>query len=551
MTFKKISIFAYITYTCLSFFTTQAIPQPSPPKGNIEKPITVIIPSYNNKDWYQQNLGSVYHQNYENYQVIYINDASPDDTGKLVQQYIKDSGQEHRTTLINNPKNTGALANIYKAVHTCDNCDIIVTLDGDDWLKKPDVLQTINNTYKEPNVWMTYGQYEELHYNKKDKKYSTKPGHCRQIEPNIVRARGYREDKWVASHLRTFYAGLFKQIKLKDFLENSNFFKVTWDLAFMIPMLEMCKGKYKFIEDTLYVYNCITPLNDFKTKLQQQLHLEYVIRAKEKYQQTKTPFKTPAQKKASVAIIAEHSPAQLYALLESISFYMTGIESIYVIVPDNSEKKDNYTKTCKEFENITLVLSNNIKSSLENILEQHKDSYVALSTDNIIVKQFVDLDTCVSAIEQTKAYGFYLSLGKNIEENCILKRKQYIAPHTEIKTGIYAWQFKDGECDWRTPNNLAMTLYKSSNILSILENIEYNSCVNLQHNFNRQKFDLEHVGLFFKDSKVVTIEPEKVDHLLNLFENGMKINIAPIFLTKNSKTLLQLPLTFDKIDKRN
>jgi len=128
---------------------------------------------------------------------------------------------------------------------------------------------------------------------------------------------------------------------------------------------------------------------------------------------------------------------------------------------------------------------------------------------------------CIKAIEQTKAHGFYLALGKNIKEDKYLTRKQYIAPYVEITRytpqknsfifeqnthdKIYAWQFKDGEYDWRTPNNLLMTIYKASDMQSILENIYYDSCATLEYNFNKQKFDLNNVGLFFETSKIVAI----------------------------------------------
>src|SRR5438046_1146031 len=83
-----------------------------------EREIVIIIPSYNNENWYERNLDSVVNQRYHNYSIIYINDCSTDDTGLLVAQYIKDKKLEHRVTLINNTERKGALANFYYAIHT-------------------------------------------------------------------------------------------------------------------------------------------------------------------------------------------------------------------------------------------------------------------------------------------------------------------------------------------------------------------------------------------------------------------------------------------------
>lgn len=54
-----------------------------------QKPIVVIVPSYNNRNHYQRNLDSIVLQNYTNYHVIYIDDVSPDGTGALVRSYIQ------------------------------------------------------------------------------------------------------------------------------------------------------------------------------------------------------------------------------------------------------------------------------------------------------------------------------------------------------------------------------------------------------------------------------------------------------------------------------
>jgi cellulose synthase/poly-beta-1,6-N-acetylglucosamine synthase-like glycosyltransferase len=49
-----------------------------------KKSVVVIIPSYNNAEWYDKNLSSVFAQDYQNYKVVYMDDNSDDDTYKLV-----------------------------------------------------------------------------------------------------------------------------------------------------------------------------------------------------------------------------------------------------------------------------------------------------------------------------------------------------------------------------------------------------------------------------------------------------------------------------------
>src|SRR5579872_96758 len=80
-----------------------------------QKPLVIVIPSYNNSDWYRKNLDSVFAQDYDNYRIIYIDDCSIDGTYELVRDYIVENGQKERVTLIKNDRRQGALANHYRA----------------------------------------------------------------------------------------------------------------------------------------------------------------------------------------------------------------------------------------------------------------------------------------------------------------------------------------------------------------------------------------------------------------------------------------------------
>jgi hypothetical protein len=87
------------------------------------------------------------------------------------------------------------------------------------------------------------------------------------------------------SHIRTWRAFLWRKIKEEDLKdENGEYWKVTGDLAFMFPMLEMSGEKhYRFIEDIMYVYNEQNPLNDHKVDLTMVNNLANKIRNKKSY----------------------------------------------------------------------------------------------------------------------------------------------------------------------------------------------------------------------------------------------------------------------------
>jgi hypothetical protein len=239
------------------------------------KNFVVIIASYNNKDWYKRNLDSVFMQQYDNYHVIYVDDCSPDGTGNLVEQYIKETHQEDRVTLIKNTRRMGAMANFYNAIHLCDGKSIVVQLDGDDWFAHDRVLDLLNKVYADPNVWLTYGQFERYP--------SGERGTCKDIPSHIIKHNKFRSYSDLASALRTFYAGLFKLIKKEDLLFEGEFLLSAHDMAIMIPMFEMAGYRSKFIPDVLYIYNRANCINDDKVNISLQHEMDEFIRAKEKY----------------------------------------------------------------------------------------------------------------------------------------------------------------------------------------------------------------------------------------------------------------------------
>ncbi|MDN3506589.1 MAG: glycosyltransferase [Simkaniaceae bacterium] len=249
-----------------------------------EKPFVIVIPSFNNKQFYKQNLDSVFSQKYQNFRVIYVDDASPDGTGDYVADYVRDRQYGEKVSLVRNPDRVGSLANLYKAIHSCKPDEIVITLDGDDWFAHDEVLKRLNCEYENPNVWLTYGQYAwYLGGNS-----PLIPGHCEELPEEVVIGNSIREYKWVTSQLRTFYAGLFQQIDVKDLLYQGNFFQMTADVAIMMPMVEMAGWHHSFVPDLLYIYNRTSSINDDKISRDYQLGMDLEIRSRAKYQPVAT-----------------------------------------------------------------------------------------------------------------------------------------------------------------------------------------------------------------------------------------------------------------------
>jgi glycosyltransferase involved in cell wall biosynthesis len=242
------------------------------PRTKIDRKFVIVIPSYKNEKWCAKNIQSVLNQDYEHFRVIYTDDCSPDKTFGIVSSLCK-----HATnvTLIKNKVRVGAMENLYNMIHSCEDNEIVITVDGDDWLPDNDVLTKLNKIYQTNDILMTYGQYK----NSNDGAL----GCAAQYPKDVVDKAAFRKHSWYASHLRTFYAGLFKKIKKDDFLLKGKFYEMTYDMAIMFPMLEMAGDKSMYIPDIMYIYNMDNPLNDTKVNAQLQRDLDKLIRGKQKY----------------------------------------------------------------------------------------------------------------------------------------------------------------------------------------------------------------------------------------------------------------------------
>lgn len=246
------------------------------------KNFVILVPSYNNAKYYKKNLESIISQTYPFYRVLYFDDCSTDETFEKVSKWIESNGCQEKMTLIHNQQNQGALYNIYSGVNQCKDDEIVVILDGDDAFASDRVLETLNAYYNDPNVWLTYGQF--INYPDYEVGFNV------PIPIEELKSAKLRFMTWRTSHLRTFYAALFKKIHVEDLQYQGHFLETTYDVAMMLPMLEMAREHAFFTPDILYIYNDENPISDSKVKREKQLFYDRYIRSKPIYSRVENLF---------------------------------------------------------------------------------------------------------------------------------------------------------------------------------------------------------------------------------------------------------------------
>ena len=235
----------------------------------------IIVPFYNVEKWIAKCIESVKRQDYNDFQCILIDDMSTDNSCEVISDKIHD---DDRFTLIKNKEKKYALQNIFESIKAqdCDDEDVIILLDGDDWFSSTNTLSYLSKVYNDTDALVTYGSYV---YN---------PTGRKGVEPSIhpedvLKNNSFREDKWRASHLRSYKHKIWKKINKEDLQDKEgNFYKMAYDQAIMLPLLEMASERAVYVDKVLYTYNKDNPLNVDKIKQKQQYETSLEIRKKKK-----------------------------------------------------------------------------------------------------------------------------------------------------------------------------------------------------------------------------------------------------------------------------
>ena len=530
-----------------------------------DKTFVILISSYNNAEYCEANLNSVFKQTYLNYRVVYIDDGSADETSHKAKALAKQHDAEEKFTLIRNNERKGDMENYYRTILTCNDDEIVVLLKGDDWLADTRVLEYLNRYYQ-GDIWLTYGSYI-------DHPTLKRGDLCQRIPHKVLKnshhLRAFLAKGWIMAPLQTFYVKLFKQVKLQDFLQQGAFIQSRADQALMIPMAEMAGRHCLFVEDVCYVHNATNPLNEEKVNLEKRNECMQYLLGLEKYEPIfPTPLFQPNPKPrhllADIVIFSFDRPLQLYACLESIQRYMTGVDRVSVIYrTSNKVFAQAYIDLQHAFPQVHFIgqsanFQKDFKPMLLSTVYGYSAEYVVFAPDDVIVKDTVNFVDCIEAMEKTGAFGFYLRLGKHVDYCYRLDSKQKVPDNIRCGDEIFAWQFLMGDKDWASPLSLDMTLFKKSTLHKDLADLAYTSPNSLQHNWE-PLIDKKRVGLFYNESKVVNIPLNVVNNtsnrhmnlyskeeLLALFRNGMKMDISSLFRIKNRSAHIEFEPAFKR-----
>lgn len=103
--------------------------EPSPHPLPLPPAVSIIVPAYNQANWIEDTLRSVESQTHRNFECIVVNDGSLDDTGSIVDEFVR---RDSRFRLIH--QTNGGVSSARNRGLDAASGDHVLFLDGDDLL---------------------------------------------------------------------------------------------------------------------------------------------------------------------------------------------------------------------------------------------------------------------------------------------------------------------------------------------------------------------------------------------------------------------------------
>ncbi len=226
-------------------FSTNFIPQE---EYLTEKTFVFVLHVNNDDPLLEQNIQSIFNQKYDHYKIILLCSENHIEHLQKIKQLAAKENKIHLITFMKSGEKIVTLDTFCRAIQSCGDDEIIIQLDSNDWLAHEHVLTRLNETHSSsPEVWLTYSQYLEYpSYRKGDEEPYLK---------RMLRNRNSCNIPYLSAHFKTYYAGLFKQIK-PDLKETFNRPLEQESLElYILPMVEVSKNHIRFIDDVLYIHN--------------------------------------------------------------------------------------------------------------------------------------------------------------------------------------------------------------------------------------------------------------------------------------------------------
>lgn len=203
---------------------------------------SIVIPCFNSSSYIKKCLESIEKQNYNDIEVILVDDFSNDCTVEIIENYLKDSILNIK--LIKNEFNKGAGESRNIGIQECSN-DYIFFLDSDDLL---DCLffQTVNNILEKKT-------YDCIVFDSIYKK-NNKNKYIKMFYSNKIHKGEITTKEAVALIKGSTMGKVYRRKLIKDYGIKFGCMQRNEDTVFTTNAISHCQSIF-YIETPLYIYN--------------------------------------------------------------------------------------------------------------------------------------------------------------------------------------------------------------------------------------------------------------------------------------------------------
>ncbi|MCR5500007.1 MAG: glycosyltransferase [Acetatifactor sp.] len=212
---------------------------------------SVVVPVYNIEQYIRQCIDTLIDQNYEDYEIILVDDGSSDASGKICDEYE----ERHQRVKVIHQEN-GGLVKARKVGAQAASGEYIVPVDGDDWVDV-NLLTVLSEIIGKTHVDMvSYGHFLALPTgeniavgeNRRETGTYKRDDIVKKLYRQILRdetGHYFRPNIWGNAFRRETYLEL--QLKVDDRISNGE------DAAVIYPMLTTINSLY-VSDQFLYFY---------------------------------------------------------------------------------------------------------------------------------------------------------------------------------------------------------------------------------------------------------------------------------------------------------
>lgn len=184
--------------------------------------ISVIVPMYKVEKYVTNCLSKLQKQTFKNFEVLAINDGSPDNSVEIAKEFEK---KDKRIRVISKP-NSGYGSVLEYAIKLIDS-DYFIICDPDDWLRE-DCLEVLYKLAQKNNLDVTVAdRYDVYSDNSEAISRNVKPSSLKQIKPEQVYTTRKEIQEFsffeVSPHAKLYKTSLLKEVNFPQHVSYTDF----------------------------------------------------------------------------------------------------------------------------------------------------------------------------------------------------------------------------------------------------------------------------------------------------------------------------------------